>query len=774
MKTYVTVYFGAALVVMLFVPIVSRLAKKYHLVDAPGPRKVHQTPIPRIGGIVFVIATLAMVLPVFFLDNEIGQSFRQTQTKLIALLVAACFIFFVGLIDDLHPLRGYIKLLCLIAASLVICASGATLRSISIGKWFELETAWAAWPLAVFWITMITVCINLIDGLDGLAAGIAAIVCGTIVLFAIWSDQKAMAVLMLALLGSVTGFLFFNFHPAKIFMGDSGSMFLGFLIGAGSLICQTKTSALVGLALPFLVLGVPILDMGYAVVRRSIFERRSIFAPDKSHLHHRLLDLGLRQGTVVIAIYAVTIISASIGVFMLTVEGGWSIGLLVLGLLLLFSMFAFIYRGHYQKIREALKRNWTIAHGARTEKRNYENAQVRICESTSLREWWETICAMGKQMHFQSIELWRHDNDNYVSIHTWNSPEQKSATVKTLKLFLPLNGKGATEWEIRASIVVSGYLELSGRQAMLLTRLMDEFPPPEQQIKAETSNQPSHTTHGFMVEEKNGCLVNTQVLNKPACMPSPLNIMGIPVVPFESYEQAVQCIEELIESGQKSSCFAINPIKIYKAWRESELFNLLRQSNVGICDGIGVSIASWILHGRSIKRCTGCDLFFKLLSLASRKNWGVYFLGASAQSNIIACTRLQKTYPKLRIVGCQDGYFKDSHTVIEKINASRADLLFVAMGSPKQEYWILRNWQAIDAKFCMGVGGSFDIASGSIGRAPKILRTTGTEFLFRLAKEPRKRWKIQKVLFPYFFRVIGKKMVDVTLTDEDSQDGPKQ
>ena len=173
MKTYVTVYFGAALVVMLFVPIVSRLAKKYHLVDAPGPRKVHQTPIPRIGGIVFVIATLAMVLPVFFLDNEIGQSFRQTQTKLIALLVAACFIFFVGLIDDLHPLRGYIKLLCLIAASLVICASGATLRSISIGKWFELETAWAAWPLAVFWITMITVCINLIDGLDGLAAGIA-------------------------------------------------------------------------------------------------------------------------------------------------------------------------------------------------------------------------------------------------------------------------------------------------------------------------------------------------------------------------------------------------------------------------------------------------------------------------------------------------------------------------------------------------------------------------------------------------------------------------
>ena len=551
-------------------------------------------------------------------------------------------------------------------------------------------------------------------------------------------------------------------------------MFLGFLIGAGSLICQTKTSELVGLTLPFLVLGVPILDLVYVVFRRSIFERRSIFAPAKSHLHHRLLDLGLRQGTVVIVIYAITLISASIGVFMMTAEGGWSIILLMLGLLLLFSMFVFIYRGHYHKIRRALKRNWTIVRRARTVKRNFENSQVRICESTSLHQWWEAICAMGEQMHFQSIELWRYEKDNCVNVHTWNSPEQNSATVKTMKVVLPLHEQESAEWEIRASILVNGYLELSGRQAMLLTRLMDEFPPPEQQIKGKVLNKSSHTTNQSLIEEQNGGSINTQTFTKPERMPSSLNIMGVPVVPFESYEQAIQCIEEIIESGQKTSCFAINPIKIYQAWREPELFDLLRRSNIGICDGIGVSIASWILNGRSITRCTGCDLFFKLVSMASRKNWGVYFLGASPETNKTACERLQKTYPKLRIVGCQDGYFKDSEAVIEKINASGADMLFVAMGSPKQEYWILDNWQSIKTKFCMGVGGSFDIASGRIGRAPKILRLTGTEFLFRLAKEPRKRWKIQKVLFPYFFRVIGKKMVDVTLTDEDLQEEPEQ
>jgi N-acetylglucosaminyldiphosphoundecaprenol N-acetyl-beta-D-mannosaminyltransferase len=192
--------------------------------------------------------------------------------------------------------------------------------------------------------------------------------------------------------------------------------------------------------------------------------------------------------------------------------------------------------------------------------------------------------------------------------------------------------------------------------------------------------------------------------------------------------------------------------------------------DVGICDGVGISIASRILYGRGIKRCTGCDLFFRLLLLASRKDWGVYLLGASAQSNARARSELQKMYPDLRIVGCHDGYLEDSRKVIEQINSSGADLLFVAMGSPKQEHWICRHRQAIDAKFCMGVGGSFDIASGHLRRAPKVFRMIGAEFLFRLIREPLKRWPTQKVLFPYLLRVIKKKMVGFTVADDRSQE----
>jgi N-acetylglucosaminyldiphosphoundecaprenol N-acetyl-beta-D-mannosaminyltransferase len=242
------------------------------------------------------------------------------------------------------------------------------------------------------------------------------------------------------------------------------------------------------------------------------------------------------------------------------------------------------------------------------------------------------------------------------------------------------------------------------------------------------------------------------------CMPTPLSITGIPVTPFETYDQALDCVEQTIEAGRKLFCVAINPIKIYNAWRDPELLQLLRQADMGLCDGVGVSIASRILYGRSLKRITGCDLFFRLVGLASEKGYGVFLLGASAQANAAARAALLKTYPDLRIIGWHDGYFQDSQKVVGEINASGADLLFVAMGSPKQEQWIWRHRQALKASFCMGVGGSFDIASGNLKRAPKVFRMTGTEFLFRFALEPRKRLAHQMILLRFLLRVLARKV----------------
>lgn len=318
MKIYFATYFGTILIVMILMPIAIYLAKKFRLEDAPNSRKVHKIPIPRVGGFVLVVATFVPILPILLLNNSMGHPFYSShlsQTQIIVLLTMAFSVFIVGFIDDLRPLRGYIKLLYLIIVSLIICASGTTIQTISIGPSYVFETGKAAWPLSVLWIVMITICINLIDGLDGLAAGVSAIVSSAIMLLAIRSGQITVAVLMLALIGSLSGFLIFNTHPAKIFMGDGGSMFLGFILGTGSLMCRTKTSS-TDLAIPFLILGIPIFDMIRVVIQR-LLKKCSVFTADRSHLHHYLLDLGFHQNTVVIFIYTATAISACIGMLVL-------------------------------------------------------------------------------------------------------------------------------------------------------------------------------------------------------------------------------------------------------------------------------------------------------------------------------------------------------------------------------------------------------------------------------------------------------------------------
>jgi UDP-GlcNAc:undecaprenyl-phosphate/decaprenyl-phosphate GlcNAc-1-phosphate transferase len=488
LNTYIVVYFGSALISMLLVPIVLKLAKKYNFVDNPGPRKPHHVPIPRIGGISFVAGTLALIIPIFALDNTIAESFRHTKIQFIALLAGAGFIYLIGLLDDLRSMRGGIKLLCLVAAALAFCFSGATIQTISLGSLLSIHTGWAAFPLTILWIVALTVCMELIDGLDGLAAGIAMIVCGTLVVLSLWSGQAAMTVLMLALLGGVTGFLIFNFYPAKIFMGDGGSLFLGFMIAGSSIICQSKTSAFVGLALPFLVLGMPILDTGLVFAFRNIIERRSMFAPDSNHLHHRLLRLGLNHRSVVLVMYAITAISASIGIFMLRAEGDWSVRFLVAGIALLFSMFACLGKGRYLKLYRGLKRNLAIARNAKKQTSSFELAEVKMHESLSFSDWWQTLCSMGENMHFKSLSLLHRDNGQYLDTCVWNSEKEETQKSRTVELSLPIYSSDSKDCRLKASIYVEDYLELSGHQAKLLTRLIDEFPLPQDQIETQATD----------------------------------------------------------------------------------------------------------------------------------------------------------------------------------------------------------------------------------------------------------------------------------------------
>jgi exopolysaccharide biosynthesis WecB/TagA/CpsF family protein len=747
------------LLATVLTPIVSRLAKRYSLVDQPGPRKVHQEPVPRVGGIVFVLSIFALVLPAFFLDNNIGESLRHAKTQLFVVFCAAVFMYIVGLIDDLRPMSAAIKLICLVGASMTVCASGAGVHSISFGSSHELELGWAAWPFGVLWIVAVTAGINFLDGLDGLAAGITAIVCSAIAVLALWNDQAAMAVLMLAMLGAVTGFMFFNFHPAKIFMGDGGSMFLGFLLGAGSVVCQAKTSTLLGLAVVLLVLGVPMLDAFFTVIRRAVLERRSIFSAEWGHLHHRLLDLGLRHRTAVLVIYSITLTSASMGVLALTMGGPWSIILLAGGVFFLLLGFTWAGATRVRETGAAVRRDLGLVREARRQRHCYEDAQLAMRTADSVAAWWQVICTAAEDMQFRRVILMSGNggHEGAADKLVWTKPGAPVKFDDTVRFDLPLRDGGAIG-KIVGYVDSSDSLESVGRRAMLLARLVDEFPPPEQR----TAGTPDAAEVARRRTEN-----AQQRIPENLTQPGPesvseakelVDIMGVPVLALESYEQALERIEKGVESGRKSFWIAVNPQKCYRAWHESELLKVLRRADVCFCDGVGVSVAARILHGRTLRRCTGCDLFFKLMALAATKGWRVFLLGACEESNAAACERFQQMHPNLKIAGRQHGYFKNTQTVIEQINASKADLLFVGMGSPRQEYFLAQQRDAIDATFCMGVGGSLDVASGRLKRAPKIFRRTGTEFLFQLLTEPRKRWPRQRVYFPYMLRVLREKI----------------
>ncbi len=284
-------------------PVAIKLAPKVGAIDIPkDSRRMHSKPMPRFGG--FAI----------FLGTEISLGiFCHNDPKVIAIIVGGALIYAVGVYDDIKGIRARFKFLLQILCAVAVYIGGIQIQFVK--NPFN-EEAYIHFPvlisffITVIWIVGITNTINLIDGLDGLAAGVAAIASASISYTAILSGQYGVGLAMLAVTGGALGFLPFNFHPAKIFMGDSGSLFLGFMIASISILGSTKGATLIATIVPFLVLGLPIFDTAFAIIRRSV-NGRPIMEADKGHLHHRIINTGIGQRRTVLIMYC---ISALMGV----------------------------------------------------------------------------------------------------------------------------------------------------------------------------------------------------------------------------------------------------------------------------------------------------------------------------------------------------------------------------------------------------------------------------------------------------------------------------
>jgi UDP-GlcNAc:undecaprenyl-phosphate/decaprenyl-phosphate GlcNAc-1-phosphate transferase len=288
--------FGTAfLVSLLITPLAARLAFLVGAVDKPNKRKVHDSIMPRLGGIAVFIGFSAAALLI-----------TKNDPRTIGVLIGGAFILFLGIADDIHDISPKKKLLGQIFAALIVVGSGIQINFINNPFNGYLQLGIFAVPITVFWIVSVTNAVNLIDGLDGLASGVAAIALLTFAVIAHQIGQTHVSLLSFALVGAILGFLRYNFFPAKIFLGDSGSMFLGFMVSALSVYGLLKGVTLFAFVIPIIVLGVPICDTCFAIFRRYC-ENQPIFQADKKHLHHRLLQRGLSHKQTVIVIYGISL-----------------------------------------------------------------------------------------------------------------------------------------------------------------------------------------------------------------------------------------------------------------------------------------------------------------------------------------------------------------------------------------------------------------------------------------------------------------------------------
>ena len=324
----------AFLISITVTPAVKSFATKVGAIDVPDhKRHIHSHPIPRMGGLAIFFGFLLSVL-----------LFADITTEVRGILLGSIVIVATGALDDVVSLKPWMKLLAQLLAAGIAVGHGVVIRVMMNPNVFspteDVLLGWLAIPITLLWIIGITNSVNLIDGLDGLAVGVSTISCITILVVALLVAEPNVAIIVAALAGACIGFMPYNLNPAKIFMGDTGSLMLGFVLSTVSVLGLFKFYAIVTFVVPVLALAVPLSDTVFAFVRR-IVHGQSPFKADRGHFHHKLMDLGLNQKQAVAILYAVSAV-LGLAAVTLTTSGRMRILLLVTALVIALTVWAYI------------------------------------------------------------------------------------------------------------------------------------------------------------------------------------------------------------------------------------------------------------------------------------------------------------------------------------------------------------------------------------------------------------------------------------------------
>lgn len=323
----------AFIITFIATPFVKSLAFKIGAVDVPKDnRRMHKKPTARLGGLAIFLGFIISVI-----------IFSKPSVEITGMLIGCCVIVILGIFDDIFALSAKLKLVVQIVAALCPVLAGVRIEFIKvpsmISEYGYVGLGWLAIPITLIWIVGITNAVNLLDGLDGLACGVSTISSVTLLVIAIIVGEGDVAFITSALAGACFGFLPYNFNPAKLFMGDTGALFLGFILSTVSVQGLFKGYAIISIAAPLLILGLPIFDTLSAILRR-LKNHRPIMSPDRGHLHHRLIDAGFSQKQAVLTIYLLCIVLCVAAVALIATGAvSWWVFLAVITGLILFLKF---------------------------------------------------------------------------------------------------------------------------------------------------------------------------------------------------------------------------------------------------------------------------------------------------------------------------------------------------------------------------------------------------------------------------------------------------
>lgn len=330
MTIYIVLFATALVVALAVMPMLTRLAIGAALLDMPDERKVHASAIPRLGG-VGVAISLVVALGMALVASALWPTIPRLDTQsLLPILCGALLVFAVGLWDDVSPVPALGKLAVQVAAAVIVAGAGILITRVTAwGTTYDLERT--ALPLTVFWIVLVTNAFNLVDGLDGLAGGLVVIAASTCAIVLLARGEQSAAMLLVALVGATCGFLAYNFHPARIFLGDSGSLLAGFLLAVTAIVGRQKGATTLALTVPLLIFALPLAETAFSVGRRLLTGGaaggpgrsplrviRRVVTADREHIHHRLMAFGFSHRGTVLVLYGLSLAFSTIA--LLTME----------------------------------------------------------------------------------------------------------------------------------------------------------------------------------------------------------------------------------------------------------------------------------------------------------------------------------------------------------------------------------------------------------------------------------------------------------------------